>query len=379
MAPTHDPLRDLVAAIYDAALEPSLWPEVAVGAAKAFQAPRARLGVVDRRQGGSVIDAPSHNLSEPQLTMARYLTPESNPGLAFSALTRPMTVELRDRRVSDRDLERSDYYNEIMRPLDLWHAAIVNVHRDEAVLAPMGILRTRKERPFGLSELRNLRALAPHLNRALRVTLRNREMEARAEALVEMSDRALTAIVLANAYGRVAEANASARAILAEADGLLIRDGVLRAARSEDNARLVRLILEAAGGVDGLTFIHKSGVIQVARPSCRRPLALVVSPTRNAASPFCRSHAVTIAFADPERAPEADADLLARLYGFTAREAAVAALLLKGRSPSEAAEELALRDNTVRTHIRHVFDKTGVGRLADLVLLLMQGPGVHGR
>ena len=53
----------------------------------------------------------------------------------------------------------------------------------------MGILRTRKERPFGLSELRNLRALAPHLNRALRVTLRNREMEARAEALVEMSKR----------------------------------------------------------------------------------------------------------------------------------------------------------------------------------------------
>jgi DNA-binding CsgD family transcriptional regulator len=360
MAPTHDSLGDLVATIYDAALEPSLWPEVAVGAAKAFQAPHARLGVVDRRRGGSVIDAPSHNLSEPQLTMARYLTPESNPGLAFSALTTPMTVELRERRVSDRD-------------------AIVNVHRDEAVLAPMGILRTRKERPFGLSELRNLHALAPHLNRALRVTLRNREMEARAEALVEMSDRALTAVVLANAYGRVAEANACARAILAEADGLLIRDGALRAARSDDNARLVRLILEAAGGVDGLTFIHKSGVMQVARPSCRRPLALVVSPTRNAASPFGRSHAVTIAFADPERAPEADADLLARLYGFTAREASVAALLLRGCSPNEAADELAVTQNTARTHIRRVLEKTGADRLADLMRLLMQGPGVRGR
>ena len=379
MAPTHDPLRDLVATIYDAALEPSLWPEVAVGAAKAFQAPHARLGVVDRRRGGSVIDAPSHSLSEPQLTMARYLTPESNPGLAFSALTRPMTVELRDRRVSDRDLKRSDYYNEIMRPLDLWHAAIVNVYRDEAVLAPMGILRTRNERPFGLSELHDLRALAPHLNRALRVTLRNREMEARAEALVEMSDRALTAIVVANAYGRVAEANASARAILAEADGLLIRDGALRAARSDDNARLVRLILEAAGGVDGRTFIRKSGVMQVARPSCRRPLALVVSPTRNAASPFGRSHVVTIAFADPERAPEADTDLLARLYGLTPREAAVAALLLRGCSPNEAADELAMTENTARTHIRRVLDKTGADRLADLVRVLMQGPGVRGR
>ena len=119
--------------------------------------------------------------------------------------------------------------------------------------------------------------------------------------------------------------------------------------------------------------------MKVPRPSCRRPLALVVSPTRNAASPFGRSHAVCVSFADPERAPEADADLIARLYGLTAREAAVAALLLQGRSPSDAADELAMTDNTARTHIRHVFDKIGVERLSDLVRLLMQGPGVRGR
>jgi len=159
----------------------------------------------------------------------------------------------------------------------------------------------------------------------------------------------------------------------------VIRGGVQRAARGDDNARLVRLILEAAGGVDALTFMRKSGVMQIARPSCRRPLPLVVSPTCNAASPFDQSHAVTIAFADPERAPEADADLLARLYGLTAREAAVAALLLRGRSPSEAADELAMTQNTARTHIRHILDKMGAERLADLVRLLMQGPGVRGR
>ena len=121
-----------------------------------------------------------------------------------------------------------------------------------------------------------------------------------------------------------------------------------------------------------------SGVMQVPRPSSRRPLALVVSPTRAGGSPFGRSHAVSIAFADPERAPEPSADLLARLYGFTAREAGVAALLLQGLSPKEAADELAMTENTVRTHIRHLFDKTGVERLADLVRLLMQGPGVRG-
>jgi DNA-binding CsgD family transcriptional regulator len=52
---------------------------------------------------------------------------------------------------------------------------------------------------------------------------------------------------------------------------------------------------------------------------------------------------------------------------------------LHGRSPSEAAAELAMSENTIRTHIRHAFDKTHVERLADLVRTLMQGPGVRGR
>jgi DNA-binding CsgD family transcriptional regulator len=369
-------LADLEALAYEAALEPSLWPQVVADTSRAFEAPHIMLGVLNRR-GSEVMRVATQNAAE--VSMARYSTFETNPGVAFVALTPPTTVTLRDTFVSDSDLERLPFYQDAMRPLDSWHVAVMNVHRDDTYLVPMGISRTRRQRPFGEAELRGLRALAPHLNRALRVTLRLREMEARRSALAEMSDRALAAVVLTDAIGRVSEANSLARTILAEGDGLAIRDGMLRAARSDDNAKLVRLILEAAGGVDGRTFIRKSGVMQIARPSCRRPLALVVSPTRAAASPFGRSHAVTIAFADPERALEADTDMLARLYGFTVREAAVAALLLKGRSPSEAADELALTENTVRTHIRHVFDKTGVERLADLVRLLMQGPVVRGR
>ena len=37
-----------------------------------------------------------------------------------------------------------------------------------------------------------------------------------------------------------------------------------------------------------------------------------------------------------------------------------------------------MTDNTVRTHVRHIFDKAGVERLADLVRILMQGPGIGG-
>ena len=377
MAAAHDPLRDLVATIYDAAIDPSLWPQAAVSAAKAFDAAVVFIGIIDRRNHRVLTSFWSDD-DVARSARARHRGLRSNPAASFAARTPPLTFA--GGLVLARDMGSLDFYNEVLRPRALTEILAVNVHRDETTVAPVMLFRKRKQPLFDESGRNAMLCLAHHLNRALRVTLRLREMEAGASALAEMSDRALAAIVVTDAFGRVAEANSLARAILEEADGLLIRDGVLRAARGDDTATLVRLYSRGGGRPrTELTFIHKSGVMHITRPSCRRPLALVVSPTHNRASPFGRSHAVTIAFADPERAPEADADLLARLYGFTAREAAVAVLLLEGRSPAEAADELAMTENTVRTHIRHAFEKTGVERQSDFVRLLMQGPGVRGR
>jgi hypothetical protein len=286
-------LLDLVTLAYEAALEPNLWPQVAAGASRAFEAPHVMLGVADGRGNMAIRAEP---LGWGKVDLSPFPTLETNPGLAFAALTPPTTVALRDRVISDSDLERSQLYQELMRPFALWHAAVMNVHRGGGVLAPMSFMRTRNERPFDDGDLAALRALAPHFNRALRVTMRLREMEAQASALAETGDRALTALLLTDAYGRIAQANGLARAILEESDGLMIRDGELRAARSDDNARLVRLILEAAGGVNGCTFICKSGVMQVARPSssfaCPRCLPDV--QRRGAIWPFaCRLRLVS--------------------------------------------------------------------------------------
>jgi DNA-binding NarL/FixJ family response regulator len=58
---------------------------------------------------------------------------------------------------------------------------------------------------------------------------------------------------------------------------------------------------------------------------------------------------------------------MTRLHGFTTREAAVAG--------QREADELAMTENTVRTHTRHVFGKARVERLTDLVLFLLRGAG----
>jgi DNA-binding CsgD family transcriptional regulator len=44
--------------------------------------------------------------------------------------------------------------------------------------------------------------------------------------------------------------------------------------------------------------------------------------------------------------------------------------LFEGQSLRDAAETLGLSIFTVRAHLAHIFDKTGVGRQAELVALL---------
>ncbi|MCB1517347.1 MAG: hypothetical protein KDJ19_07005 [Hyphomicrobiaceae bacterium] len=71
--------------------------------------------------------------------------------------------------------------------------------------------------------------------------------------------------------------------------------------------------------------------------------------------------------AEQESAPVAPA---LRLLGLTEAEAKIAALVGAGRSPAEAAGDLALSVNTVRSALKLIFDKLGIGRQAELAKIV---------
>jgi DNA-binding CsgD family transcriptional regulator len=66
-------------------------------------------------------------------------------------------------------------------------------------------------------------------------------------------------------------------------------------------------------------------------------------------------------------------DYLRRRYGLTKAEADVALEFLKGDGHTAAGARLGTTATTVRAHLSHIFEKTGVRRQAELVRLLMQG------
>jgi DNA-binding CsgD family transcriptional regulator len=70
-----------------------------------------------------------------------------------------------------------------------------------------------------------------------------------------------------------------------------------------------------------------------------------------------------------------DSDLR-QLYGFTAREARLANLLMEGASLEACCDQMKIRRSTGCTHLRYLFRKTGAHRQSELVALLLKGIGL---
>jgi DNA-binding CsgD family transcriptional regulator len=76
---------------------------------------------------------------------------------------------------------------------------------------------------------------------------------------------------------------------------------------------------------------------------------------------------------DPDHRRRAPAQWLCEGYGLTPAEARLAVALANGDSLKEIAEATGNRVGTLRTHLKHVFAKTGTRRQAELVRLVLRG------
>jgi DNA-binding CsgD family transcriptional regulator len=62
------------------------------------------------------------------------------------------------------------------------------------------------------------------------------------------------------------------------------------------------------------------------------------------------------------------------MYGLTAAEAKIAAILGQGNSLNEACRTLSIKQNTARTHLKRIFSKTDTNRQSELVKLILNSP-----
>jgi DNA-binding CsgD family transcriptional regulator len=112
--------------------------------------------------------------------------------------------------------------------------------------------------------------------------------------------------------------------------------------------------------------------LSVRRPSGRLPLLLSIVPIWRLGAHGAGNNAprVAIFIREPDAPLDIDKDALIDTFGFTPRESDVASLLAQGLDLRVISARLGLRIGTVRSNLKHVYEKAGVNNQAGLVALV---------
>lgn len=265
-------------------------------------------------------------------------------------------------------------YRDYLRPLGIRHLLSVNFYTEEGAECRLRVTRPASGKAFSEKDKSILRIFLPHLRRAIQLHSKLDYLECERQIFAGAMNRLLLGIVSFGSDYSILEINQEAERILTEKDGIRRNGNSLKASNRSENQKLQRLIREA---VDGSVSDSGSPLVEamsITRQFDRSRLGIIVrSINMGQWSEAMRRPAAAVFLRDPDyNSPQPSQDVVRRVFGLTRMEAALAIMLTKGKSLDEAAEELGVRRNTARTHLRSIFGKTGVSRQTMLVRMILK-------
>ncbi|MBN1773435.1 MAG: helix-turn-helix transcriptional regulator [Deltaproteobacteria bacterium] len=305
----------------------------------------------------------------------RFIDPAGNELMALGLRTpvgRLVTTQAAKRRIA---LERTRVYQEAMVPLELEQMMVVNLERTPAALRSLSVFRPAREGAFRPAEQARFVRLARHVGRATRLRLQLERAEHGDWLSRAVLDRLQLGVLVLDERLRVVLANRRALRLAEEDDGLRLADHQLRLASRAAHARLRSLL--APGAAAASAGRSPAWVeLELPRRSGRRPYVCLAGRLPHRPSPLGRPLAAHVLFvSDPEDLPDPPEAALGRLWGLTPAEAEVCLAVTHGRGLRDAADELEISVNTVRTHVARVLHKTGTARQAELIRLVVSSLG----
>ena len=229
---------------------------------------------------------------------------------------------------------------------------------------------------------RRVRPDTPRLGRPLEIPLDICQQIRPRHGLVEAITAMPGAALLLDRQGRIVFANAAAENLLAENDGLGIgRAGSARLSAEDDveNAILagaIRRSIEAATGI----VPAWSAMARISRRSDKPSLVVLLTPLPSPFHPFSADSrcdpGILVQILGSADWSETRVATFAKIYGLTLSETRVAAAVGCGLSAPQAATHLCVSLNTVKTHLRRCFDKTGMRSQVELARLMALTPNL---
>ncbi|MCA0248975.1 MAG: helix-turn-helix transcriptional regulator [Proteobacteria bacterium] len=354
----------LLAGIYDAALDSTLWPAVLDAAANSFGASKAIVYTPDMRpQDGGFFHV--HNI--PIEAVERYSAHYQHLDLwtlgHHARYGGQAGGFLGDMFIATRDLERSEFYADHLRPQDMHKlcTAVTLVGPTKGSYVSFAMFRGRNAKEFTEHERRLGEHIAPHIQRALLIAARLHSAQRVGRVDKEMLDVASAAIFLVDASGTLLKYTPAAERLLQEGTYLRARANRLQAATGSELLRDV--IGEVSKSAAGRPY---SRILPLGHTrGAGRVHVLVVGGGMH--NPKCAFVVVGAVSARPLDF----AQRLAQVYRLTPAETRLCELLHQGRTIEEASEFLKVKRSTVLSQLKSIFFKTDLNRQSALTRLLI--------
>ena len=360
--------HDLIASIYDAALDPSLWQHCYDEMRSILRANRRW-----RRFKTRPWRPPCWRAT---WTLGFCRSMPRNGGKRADAWAIGGISQPRGRSfivsdiVPDAVWMRSEIFNELVKPLADCRHCIGTIVDVGGALGVMGFHRPSMASNFIEADRRRLQGLVPHIQRALRIGQQlERERTGRRTALAAL-DALSFGLIVVDTTARPMLVNRKAESYLQAGDAFL--DGhsgdpfarkIFERPMSSNAWCEICFTAFRNGECDDVSASPSRGAVDAADLPARRPSSI-------AARSLVRNASALIVVLDPDQENPPDHSLLRSLFGMTSAEARIASRLALGERLEEIAVHQRIKLSTVRTHLKSLPAKTDTDRQASLVQLL---------
>ena len=361
---------ELIGELYDAALEPKLWPSTLQSMSVIFKAAFAGFGWEDTRVmavGGSY----GNRMLEGE-DSARYKATYKETLVYSNPMRVPvlLTQEVDDvftpgMLVPIDEYHASRYYREYVKPMGWGDGLSAILSKSDGVVHFLAFARAADDPFFDDADIERLKLLTPHIRRAYTIGNLVGKQQARVKALAETFDGLVAAVFLLDERGRITHRNESAAGLLAQGTPFMVVADRLTpvSATSRTPYNLALKDCLERGVVSRASPLVLAGHADAKHVAHFLPLATTAGKRLSDASAAVFVTNVGFDAQFPIKA-------IASAYALTPREMSVVTAIVDCGGVPEVAERLGLTPNTIKTHLKGIYAKTGVTRQADLVKLV---------
>lgn len=269
--------------------------------------------------------------------------------------------------VDEATAQQTKAYREFFEPRKVEIGGGVVVIRDSNKAATLSFFRQRGQGAITSSEWQMMEPIIPHLQRALRLYASRLSLQQRHDAALTQIDELPHGVVLLDSDSNVVVANGAARQVIGAGQAARITRERFRFADPAADQLLQAALAHFRAGQWPDETIARRFVLPV---KGRRHYLFLLSPLQPGQLVASGGPVASLLVVNPEAKLNLNPASLSELFGLTPTQGRIASLLATGSSVFEIAAELEIKASTVRSHLKHVFEKTNTERQAQLVLLL---------